>query len=480
MWLLAWWLAMGWGCPCPARGQQPLVPAPLMASWGSREREEGRRRLAEVREFARKPGFGRCWAQAVVRLGIGCQQLNEEQQSRIALSFTHCHLQRSGKTFPECLDTDTVRDCTRDMDALAFGVYTEFFTHTHSICHYLQSQAWQQQTQHTIHRLTVHADGVAEQLERASAASGAMLETQNQTLAAQREILETGSALKDTLQQSTQGVRRVFEEIQDTSQKQQRLFSEIFNRVAFLHQFVVTESVALHTFLYNLLATAITFLLTSTPRSSGARLMLLLLIGLNVYLEHIASSTEMHPSESSLDYTERVSQRVWLVRRLTVMCGILVWSYYVLTYRDIVRQNMEILQRLRETQRDLHTMLCHAEKILAGPMHTHVPSPWYTQTGETHADSDSAIVVSRLDITASPSKANRPQEENEEFATSTPRYRTPRPRARSPSRSPSRSRTTRGRTRRSEVSVYNILVSEENNSKYNLRQRNPGKSPAVI
>ncbi len=38
------------------------------------------------------------------------------------------------------------------MDPVAFNTYTEFFTHAHSICHYLQSERWQQRAENTIHR----------------------------------------------------------------------------------------------------------------------------------------------------------------------------------------------------------------------------------------------------------------------------------------------------------------------------------------
>lgn len=30
------------------------------------------------------------------------------------------------------------------MDAVAFHAYTHFFTHTHSMCHFLQSEAWRE------------------------------------------------------------------------------------------------------------------------------------------------------------------------------------------------------------------------------------------------------------------------------------------------------------------------------------------------
>ncbi|XP_074926881.1 uncharacterized protein LOC116823933 isoform X3 [Chelonoidis abingdonii] len=102
--------------------------------------------------LAQHPQLGACWVGALGRLDAGCQQLGEEQQSRIALAFAHCHLQRSGRPFPRCEAGSSVRVCTQHMDAVAFGVYTEFFTHAHSICYLLRSEAWQQRAESTVHR----------------------------------------------------------------------------------------------------------------------------------------------------------------------------------------------------------------------------------------------------------------------------------------------------------------------------------------
>ncbi|KAL8164316.1 UNVERIFIED_CONTAM: hypothetical protein K2H54_048870 [Gekko kuhli] len=113
---------------------------------------EGQTRLQRARELARHPRYGPCWTGALGRLEVGCKELDEEQQSRIALAFAHCHLERSGKVFPPCAPASSIRDCTEDMDSVAFGVYTEFFTHAQSICYFLQNEAWQQRAQDTVLR----------------------------------------------------------------------------------------------------------------------------------------------------------------------------------------------------------------------------------------------------------------------------------------------------------------------------------------
>lgn len=55
---------------------------------------QGHSRLQQAYEMARHPRYGTCWTRALGQLDVGCKELDEEQQSRIALAFAHCHLQR--------------------------------------------------------------------------------------------------------------------------------------------------------------------------------------------------------------------------------------------------------------------------------------------------------------------------------------------------------------------------------------------------
>uniref|UniRef100_H3AND1 Uncharacterized protein n=1 Tax=Latimeria chalumnae TaxID=7897 RepID=H3AND1_LATCH len=233
--------------------------------------EEGKAQLQKFEEFAKHPRYGDCWTGALKQVSVGCKELDEEQQSRIALAFTHCHLLRSGKTFPLCTETSSIRACTQNMDDVAFNVYTEFFTHAHSICYFLQSEIWQQRTEGTVHRLTESSENVVKQLEVTNQMAQEMIEAQNATLRSQEEILRNGEVLKGVLHDSTRGVKQAFKEMQESASKQQLVFAEIFNRITYLHQFVVGESHTLYSFLYNLLACVAAFLLTSTKRTAPAR-----------------------------------------------------------------------------------------------------------------------------------------------------------------------------------------------------------------
>ncbi|XP_039601729.1 uncharacterized protein LOC120524001 [Polypterus senegalus] len=325
---------------------------------------EGQAQLQRLNEFARQPRYGACWITALERVHIGCKEFTDEAQSRIALGFTHCHLQRSGRSFPACSEEDSIQVCTQHMDSVAFGVYTEFFTHTHSICYFLQNEIWQQQAENTIDRLMQNSANVAKNLEATNSMAERIVEAQNTALKSQEEILKNGNILKQTLQDSTQGVKRVFEEMKHSANEQQLIFSEIFNRLSYLQSFVVTESNTLYSLLVNLMALGAVFLVTSTTRTSGARLFLFSLVALNVYLERLICSMVMESNESGFDQANRIAFLVGVLRRCMIGLGILVLVYFIIRFRDLGQESLEILKELKETQSNLQQALREAEKII--------------------------------------------------------------------------------------------------------------------
>ncbi|XP_040007619.1 uncharacterized protein LOC120803325 [Xiphias gladius] len=327
----------------------------------SPDSERGRMRLRRVQSLASQPRYGECWARALEHLHTSCKDMTSESQGRIALGFTHCHLSSSGRDFPSCPEGSEVSRCTGGMDAVAFNTYTEFFTHTHSICHFLQSEAWQSRAENTIYRLTESSAGVAEQLQSTRQMAEDLIKAQSVALQAQQEILNNGEELRVTLKDSTQGLRAVFSELSSVSREQQVALSELFNRVSFLQSFLLMEAHSLSSCCYNAAALCISFLLTSTQRSSRARLVLLGLVCLNFYLERKIYQSVMSSDHPEHKHVELVSVYVGVLRRCMVCVGVCVLLCVCVRYRDPVQQSLQVLQQLREMQRGLQEALRHAE-----------------------------------------------------------------------------------------------------------------------
>ncbi|CAH2316537.1 Hypothetical predicted protein [Pelobates cultripes] len=428
--------------------------------------EKGKTELQKLQDFARHPRYGDCWTRALQTVDVGCKQLDEEQQSRIALAFTHCHLERSGRDYPVCTEKNSIRQCTRGMDSVAFNTYTEFFTHAHSICYYLQNEMWQEQAQDTILRLTAHSDSVAKQLEATNLLAEEMMQAQNATLQSQEEILRNGHLLKQTLQESTLGMKQAFQEMEQSATEQRLLFSEIFNRITFLHQFVVGESNSLYSFLYNLLACVAVFLLTSTQRTSGARLILFGLVAANVYSERMICSYILGGTDSGFDQTESIAFWVGISRRISTSIGLLVLLYFTVTHRDVQRQSLEVLHGLQETKAELQSIIREAEHILKNPK---LSEDQVLLTNDLMFG-DSGIPDPSFLLENTREKYLLDSRHSEHLAaqiTSTPKRR---------GRSRSRSASRRTSTRPSEPAVYNIAVTQPGRTRTTRQRRSRSRS----
>uniref|UniRef100_A0A3B5R902 Uncharacterized LOC111608652 n=1 Tax=Xiphophorus maculatus TaxID=8083 RepID=A0A3B5R902_XIPMA len=339
-----------------------LILGPAAGSGSGLDPERGRMALRRVQSLAAQPRYGGCWARALEHLDT-CRDMTSESQSRLALRFTHCHLSSSGRDFPSCPEGSEVSRCTAGMDPVAFNTYTEFFTHTHSICHFLQSEAWQSRAESTMYRLTEASAGVAEQLQSTRQMANELMEAQSVALQAQKEILSNGEELRATLRDSTQGVQAVFSDLSSASRQQQVALSQLFQRLSFLQSFLLMEAHSLTSCCYNAAALCTVYLITSTPCSSRARLLLLALVCVNFYLEKKIYQHVLNSDQPEHLHVELVSGYVAALRRLSVCVALCVLLLVCVRYRDPVQQSLEVLQQLRETQSSLQEALRRAERF---------------------------------------------------------------------------------------------------------------------
>ncbi|XP_059914241.1 uncharacterized protein LOC132462614 isoform X3 [Gadus macrocephalus] len=324
--------------------------------------EKGQAELFHVRRLANQPRYGKCWARALVDIEASCRELTEERQSRMALKFTHCHLHRSGREFPACPEGAELSECTADMDAVAFNAFTEFFTHTLSICHFLQSEAWQLRAETSMHSLTEASASVAEQLSSTRLLTEDLLEAQSSALLAQDQILLNGQELQHTIRESSQGVRELFSQVTDSSREQQVVLSELFHRISFLQSFVLLEAHTLSSGLYNAAGLCTAFLLTCTPHTARSRLVLLGLVCVNVCLERLIYQYVMDSSNPAYPHMELVTQYVAVLRRIMGTLGVLILVLAALRYRDPTQDSLLVLAQLRDTQHSLQLALTHTER----------------------------------------------------------------------------------------------------------------------
>nr|XP_040025975.1 uncharacterized protein LOC120814962 isoform X2 [Gasterosteus aculeatus aculeatus] len=294
--------------------------------------ERGRTALQRVRNLAAQSEYGGCWARALEHLDTRCRDMTSDIQSRMALSFAFCHLSSSGRDFPSCPAGS-------------------------------ESDTWQSRAEDTMHRLTESSADVAEQLQSTRQMAEELIDAQTAALQVQKDILNNGDELRVTLRDSTQGLRVVFSELSTASRQQQVALSELFNRVSFLQSFLLMEAQSLSSCCYNAGALCTSFLVTSTQRSSRARLLLLTLVFVNFYLERRIYLSVISSDHAEHKHMELVGVYVSVLRRLMVCVAVCVLLYVCVTFRDPLQQSLQLLQQLRETQKSLQEALQHAEAL---------------------------------------------------------------------------------------------------------------------
>jgi len=248
--------------------------------------ERGKAKLTELRSQT-QTRYGSCWTAALQSLETGCRQLTEDVQHELTLKFLRCFMWKTGRPFEACDDVDRM-DCTRHMSSEVFSAYTEFFTHTQSICFYLHASEWQIATENTINHLTDSSASVVQKLESAEDIQHQLLYKQNESLLVQQQLLDGGVELQQTLEESKVDVQKMVQEFQLAVSEQKNLKDvvyEVIHRVQALQSIVMGEFTGFYSLVFYLLSLIIAYLLTSAPRTRGARFWLFVILSVNVFVE---------------------------------------------------------------------------------------------------------------------------------------------------------------------------------------------------
>lgn len=163
--------------------------------------EEERKTLGErkFREILRMSESDQCWKNAVSQLKSRCKSLTDIEQSRLAVAFANCHLQKSGRKTYFCDNTMSIKDCTVDMNSLAFQTYTEFFTHTGHICYFLQNLLWQEKAENVIFELSEASSETVQKLQTSLEHHKVIEKKQNEVLDAFTTMKELAQKQRDLL-----------------------------------------------------------------------------------------------------------------------------------------------------------------------------------------------------------------------------------------------------------------------------------------
>merc|ERR1719295_1869237 len=314
------------------------------------------------------PVYGDCWKRALDDLDRGCKSLTDDKQSRMALAFANCFLAMSGQPTYPCRSEEAIADCLKSVDSRAFASFSNFFTHTHNMCQFLQSQVWHETTQETIGTLSESSAKVARSIANWSQMQETILENQAATLDYQKQIAADGSALSQALESSRENAKQLMEEFRTSTDEQRALIFSIFDRVGKLQSLVVSEVSWIYSVLFYAGTLVLVHVMTATKRTADARFPLLILFTLNAIVERLVCNFSLgeagNPTISNLLFPtenesvpELINARIWLCRKLSLTAAALFLAYSVYSYKDYNILNNAILRDIQAQNQELRTAL---------------------------------------------------------------------------------------------------------------------------
>ena len=193
--------------------------------------------------------------------------------------------------------------------------YTHFYTHTQNMCFFLEAQAWQEETDLTIHRLSQTSADVADKIESSSKLQSEFMVKQEESISNQKLVIDRGIELKSLLENSHVDVHTMLNDFKTTTLEQKQLLFEVFDKLAGLQSIVLGEFTGFYSFLFYGFSILICYFLSSTPRTSGSRFWLFLVMTCNVVMERFIAYIKIsrHEDEGNAFVDENVLSHVLLL-----------------------------------------------------------------------------------------------------------------------------------------------------------------------
>lgn len=335
--------------------------------------EQGRAQYQIIKERGVLPKYGPCWRAALEHLNEGCRHLSEETQSDIALHITNCFLEMSGHETYSC-ELDKKHNlrgiCINSMSDRAFNVYTEFYTHTQNICWFLRGQIWHE----TIAENTLK---VGQQLEVSAQNQEDLLKVQKESINLQNKMLEKGKFLE-----------KVLEDVYVSTKAHQEILKLLTRSVNSLQTWIVGEISWIDSIIFNVFASFLIIIFTSSQRTLGARLPLFFILFLNLAVERLICSlySKYHGDFDTHSFHNKIYSFVWYSRYAFTFLGAIIIIYSVLTFQDIMQHNIYLLNTIKKQNNEI---LKSVESFRHNSSGKNLPNMDFVEENENHSNRNS-------------------------------------------------------------------------------------------
>lgn len=312
--------------------------------------QEGKVRFEMYKEYTDQdgPNYSKCYTEAIKSLESGCKGLTDEQQHRLAFKFVDCYREKLGRPLINCDPKESIPSCNeRNGDN---SEYVNFFTHTHNMCYFLKSQAWYKSVNKATSRLITTSENIGYQLEDSQKKQKELLDMQEKQINSGREV----KSLIETTKSSVNGLMRDFEE---KASVQRNMIEDIFDRISSFQSLFFTESSWLYSMVYYSATMFLSYLLTSTKKTSSSRFWIfsIFIMGLmsEYFLTHISNMGVLVDSR----VPEIFHKKINLLRGTFASIAIVVWVILAYRFQDIDKVNNQLLLKIQEQNEQLKFLL---------------------------------------------------------------------------------------------------------------------------
>lgn len=317
--------------------------------------EEGEKQYLLLKSNTNLPQYGECWTQAIAKLDSTCTHLTETTQATLAWRFTKCFMDQSLNGEMEICDLDD-KSCLESVPERIFQAYTNFYTHTQSICFYLMSQVWHSETEHTISALRTHSQSVSKQLEMAGRLQVNLLQQQREGLKVQRQLVEQGLSLSEVLHESQGRLARLTAEFKNSTIEHGRQLGDLFRRISQLHNWFVGEYAFIEQILYFIVQFLLIIILTTTKRTESSRFVLMFFTAIQIVCECTLLQVRVINSANGESHLEQYTS-IWMSRKIFIGLLAVIYVTMATLYEDPYHLSIQLLKKIQQQNNELLEIL---------------------------------------------------------------------------------------------------------------------------
>ncbi|CAD5117432.1 DgyrCDS6202 [Dimorphilus gyrociliatus] len=312
--------------------------------------QDGRNRFEMYKRYTDfdSPEYSECYTDALESLNIGCKYLTDDIQHRLAFKFFDCFREKLGRDLINCKEDEDIKDCYKrvgkDSD------YTDFFTHTNNMCYFLQSQIWYRNVNKATSRLIEKSQDIGQQLEDSRL-------KQKELIDLQEKQINSGKEVKYLIETAGDGVSKLMTDFRENTFEQRNMIGEIFEKISSFQRLFFTESSWLYSMVYYSATMFLSYLLTSTKKTSSSRFWIfsIFIMGLmsEYFLTYISNSGLIFDSHVPEIFHKKIS----FIRGIFASVAIIVWAIMAYRFQDMDKVNNQLLLKIQEQNEQLKFLL---------------------------------------------------------------------------------------------------------------------------